>query len=278
MHVKASGLMCPYLRQRGFEVALKAVDINCDMGEAFGRWSIGDARDSAIMGLISSANIAAGFHAGDPNLMDDTVRLAVQHGVGIGAHPGYRDLQGFGRRKIAGSAKELVNDVVYQVGALREFARRYGASVQHVKPHGALYMEMAVNAELSGVFIDYMRQAAPGSFVFCMPGSATDVAARAAGQPAVREFYVDRDYDDTGSIVFVRDATRPDPSALAEKALRACVDGKVRTIAGNDLDVEFESLCIHSDTPGAEAILTRTREALVGAGIRIAPVSELVPT
>ena len=259
-------------------MVLRAVDINCDMGEAFGRWSIGDARDSAIMGLISSANIAAGFHAGDPNLIDDTVRLAVQHGVGIGAHPGYRDLQGFGRRKIAGSAKELVNDVVYQVGALREFARRYGASLQHVKPHGALYMEMAVNAELSGLFIDYMRQAAPGAFVFCMAGSATDAAARAAGQPVVREFYVDRDYDDTGSIVFVRDAVRVDPAALAAKALRACREGRVRTITGNDLTIDFESLCIHSDTPGAETILTQTREALVGAGIRIAPVSELVPT
>jgi UPF0271 protein len=258
-------------------VALKAVDINCDMGEAFGRWSIGDARDSTIMGLISSANIATGFHAGDPNLMDDTVRLAVQHGVGIGAHPGYRDLQGFGRRKIAGSAKELVNDIVYQVGALREFARRYGATLQHVKPHGALYMEMAVNAELSSVFVEYMRQAAPSSFVFCMPGSATDAAARAAGQPVVREFYVDRDYDDTGSIVFVRDAARPDPAVLAQKALRACTDGRVRTITGNDIGIEFESLCIHSDTPGAEAIITQTRDALIGAGIRIAPASELVP-
>ena len=207
--------------------------------------------------MISSANIATGFHAGDPNLMDETVRLAVQHGVGIGAHPGYRDLQGFGRRKINGSAKELVNDIVYQVGALREFARRHGASLQHVKPHGALYMEMAVNVELSSVFVEYMRQAAPSSFVFCMAGSATDVAARAAGQPVVREFYVDRDYDDTGSIVFVRDAARPDPAMLAQKVLRACTEGRVRTVTGNDIDVEFESICIHSDTPGAEAILAQ---------------------
>jgi len=247
------------------------------MGEAFGRWSIGDARDTALIALVSSANIATGFHAGDPNLMEETVRLAVQHGVGIGAHPGYRDLQGFGRRRIEGTPRELVNDIAYQVGALREFARRHGAGLQHVKPHGALYMEMAANAELSGVFIDYMRKAAPSAFVFCMPGSATYAAARAAGQPVVREFYVDRDYNDSGSIVFVREPVPSDPTALARKALRACMEGKVTSVTGNELDVEFESLCIHSDTPGAETILAQTREALVKAGIRIAPVSGPVP-
>ena len=119
------------------------------MGEAFGQWRLSDTDDAKLMELISSANIAAGFHAGDPNLMDATVRLATQHGVGIGVHPGYRDLQGFGRRKINGTADEIVNDMVYQIGALREFARRYGASLQHVKPHGALYMELAVNEALS---------------------------------------------------------------------------------------------------------------------------------
>ncbi len=253
-----------------------AVDLNCDLGEAFGRWRIGDARDAVLMGLISSANIATGFHAGDPNLMDETVRLAVEHGVGIGAHPGYRDLQGFGRRKIGGTAKELVNDMVYQVGALREFARRYGAALQHVKPHGALYMEMAVDAELSQIFIEYMRKAAPNSFVFCMAGSATHAAAIAAGHPAIREFYADRDYDDNGSIVFVRDAGQLDPDAIARKVIRACKDGTVRTVTGNDIHIDFESICIHSDTPGSEVIVTRTREALVGAGIRIAPVSEIV--
>ncbi len=252
------------------------VDINCDLGEAFGRWRIGDARDATLMGLISSANIAAGFHAGDPNLMDATVRLAVEHGVGVGAHPGYRDLQGFGRRKIGGTAKELVNDMVYQIGALREFTRRYGATLQHVKPHGALYMEMAVDPELSQIFVEYMRKAAPNCFVFCMAGSATYAAAIAAGQPVIREFYADRDYDDSGSIVFVRDAGQLDPDAIARKVIRACEDGTVRTVTGNDIHIDFELICIHSDTPGAEAIVTRTREALVGAGVRIAPVSEIV--
>jgi 5-oxoprolinase (ATP-hydrolysing) subunit A len=251
------------------------VDINCDMGEAFGRWRVGDTDDASLMPLISSANIATGFHAGDPNLMNETVRLAAEHGVGIGAHPGYNDLQGFGRRKIAGTAKELVNDVVYQVGALREFAHRHGARLQHVKPHGALYMEMAANSELSQIFVEYMRTAEPDAYIFCMGGSATWRAATDAGQPVVREFYADRDYDDSGSIVFTRDAGRPAPDAIARKVFRACTEGKVRTVGGNDIAIEFESICFHSDTLGALEIVRQMREMLVAAGIRIAPVCEM---
>ncbi|WP_434064263.1 5-oxoprolinase subunit PxpA [Pararhizobium gei] len=246
------------------------------MGEAFGRWRIGDTDDTSLMGFISSANIAAGFHAGDPNLMDETVRLAVTHGVGVGAHPGYNDLQGFGRRKIDGTARELVNDIIYQVGAIREFARRHGTRLQHIKPHGALYMEMAVNPELARIFVDYMRAAVPDTPVFCMGGSATYTAALEAGQPAIREFYADRDYNDTGSIVFTRDAGRPDPTAIASKVLRACRQGKVRTVSGNDIDIAFESVCFHSDTLGALDIVRTMRETLVANGIRIAPVSDII--
>lgn len=254
--------------------ALKdTIDINCDMGEAFGRWRIGDTSDHLLIPHISSANIAAGFHAGDPNLIDETVRLAAEHGVAIGAHPGFKDLQGFGRRRIAGSSKEIINDIVYQVGAVREFCRRHGTTVEHVKPHGALYMELADSADLSNVFIEYMRRAAPNAPVFCMGGSATDIAARQAGHPVVREFYADRDYGDDGWIVFTRDAGRPDPKAIAKKVLRACVEGKVRTVSGADIAIEFESICFHSDTLGALDIVARMREALVAEGIRISPAS-----
>jgi UPF0271 protein len=257
-------------------VAVEVVDINCDMGEAFGRWRVGDTDDASLMGLISSANIATGFHAGDPNLMDQTVKLAVEHGVAIGAHPGYDDLQGFGRRKINGTARELVNDIVYQVGAIREFARRHGATLQHVKPHGALYMEMAVNPELAQQFIAYMRVVAPNAFVFCMAGSATERAANEAGHPAAREFYADRDYDESGSIVFTRDAGRPDPAAIARKVVRACKDGLVTTITGRDIEVPFETICFHSDTLGALDIVRNMREALIAEGIRILPISEIM--
>ncbi|WP_142781714.1 5-oxoprolinase subunit PxpA [Agrobacterium sp. T29] len=254
----------------------KSVDINCDMGEAFGRWKIGDTTDTMLISHISSANIAAGFHAGDPNLIDDTVKLAMQHGVAVGAHPGYNDLQGFGRRKIAANNKELINDIIYQVGALREFCRSNGTTIRHVKPHGALYMELAANAELSDAFIQYMRVAAPDVPVFCMGISATYKAAKLLGHPVVREFYADRDYDDTGSIVFTRDAGRPDPVAIAQKVLRACAEGKVRTVKGRDIDIEFESICFHSDTLGALDIVKEMREALVTAGISITPSTHVL--
>ncbi|MEW9807685.1 5-oxoprolinase subunit PxpA [Mesorhizobium marinum] len=255
---------------------LSAVDLNCDMGEGFGRWSIADADDVSIMGLISSANIATGFHAGDPSLMDRTVKLAMQHGVGVGAHPGYRDLQGFGRRKIAGSAEEIVNDVIYQVGALREFARKHGTNLQHVKPHGALYMEIAVSADLSRGFVDFMRRAAPDAYIFCMGQSLTYQIAVEMGQPVVREFYADRDYDASGSIVFARQVGRTDPARVAEKVVRACREGKVRTVDGADIDIEFESICFHSDTPGCVEMAVAIRDALIASGVRIAPVSEIV--
>ena len=260
----------------GVQVGLDVVDINCDMGEAFGRWRIGDTDDGTLMGLISSANIAAGFHGGDPNLMDQTIRLAIEHGVGIGAHPGYHDLQGFGRRRINGTSREIVNDIIYQVGALREFVRRHGGTLQHVKPHGALYMEMAVNKDLSQIFIEYMRAAATEALVFCMDRSATYDAAIAAGQAVAREFYADRDYDESGSIVFTRDVGRPNPDAIAEKVLRACREGRVRTVSGVDIDIGFESICFHSDTLGALQIARKMRETLLANGIRIAPISTIV--
>jgi len=173
---------------------LTVIDISCDLGEGLGYWRIGDADDAELMEFISSANVATGFHAGDPNIMDATVRTAVRRGIRIGAHPGYRDLHGFGRRKVNGSAAEIVNDIVYQVGALREFCRRHGANLSHVKPHGALYMELARNEELSRLFVAAMRGISPGTAIFCMGVSETYRQAIAAGQPAVREFYADRDY------------------------------------------------------------------------------------
>lgn len=251
------------------------VDINCDMGEAFGHWRLSDADDAELMRLISSANIATGFHAGDPNLMDRSVRLAVENGVGIGAHPGYPDLQGFGRRRINGTVDEIINDIVYQTGALREFARRYGASLQHVKPHGALYMEIAANEAASRALVETMRKIAPDSFIFCMDVSHTYRIARELGQPTIREFYADRDYDQSGSIVFARQVGKLDPKAIGEKVARACVEGKVRTVDGTDISIEFDSICFHSDTPGSLDIAHAMREALAASNVKIAPATEI---
>ncbi|MHA7852281.1 5-oxoprolinase subunit PxpA [Roseovarius sp.] len=252
------------------------VDLNCDMGEGFGQWVLGEAPDEDLMALISSANIAAGFHAGDPNSMDRVVKLAQQYGVGLGAHPGYRDLQGFGRRYIRTSAEELVNDIVYQIGAIREFGRRYGIALQHVKPHGALYMEAAVNEELSQLMVDTLQKTSSDAIIFCMGISKTYEVAKRLGHPVVREFYADRDYDDTGSIVFKRQVARPDPEQIAAKCLRACQEGLVRTVDGNDIPIEFESICFHSDTPGALEIGRAIRSTLTDNGITIAAAATVL--
>jgi 5-oxoprolinase (ATP-hydrolysing) subunit A len=252
------------------------VDLNCDMGEGFGQWTLGEAPDEEIMRIISSANIAAGFHAGDPNAMDRVVRLAQTHGVGLGAHPGFNDLQGFGRRYIKASADELVNDVVYQIGALREFGRRHGIPLQHVKLHGALYMEAAVNEGLSQLLIDTLHKTCSNAIIFCMGASRTYEVARQSGYGVAREFYADRDYDSSGSIVFARQVARPDPGQIAAKCVRACKEGVVKTVEGHDIEIEFESICFHSDTPGALENGRAIRAALTEAGVTIAPAATVL--
>lgn len=252
------------------------VDLNCDMGEGFGQWVLGEAPDEDIMSLISSANIAAGFHAGDPNSMDRVIKLAHDYGVGLGAHPGYRDLQGFGRRYIKTSADELVNDIIYQIGAIREFGRRHGIGLQHVKPHGALYMEAAVNEELSQMIIDMLSKTSCETILFCMEASKTYELAKQSGYPVVREFYADRDYDNSGSIVFKRQVGRPNPEAVAAKCVKACKTGKVTTVEGDEIEIGFESICFHSDTPGALEMGKAIRTGLQEAGIKIASASTVL--
>ncbi|MFD1245125.1 5-oxoprolinase subunit PxpA [Paralysiella testudinis] len=245
------------------------IDLNSDMGEGFGIWRAGDGVDNDIMPLISSANIATGFHAGDPSIMNHTVGLAKQHSVGIGAHPGYRDLVGFGRRAINAGHSELINDMVYQMGALAAFARLHDMPVQHVKPHGALYMTLAADEDLSARFVDAVQAVNPDLYLFCMDISATYRAAARAGLRTVREFYGDRHYDNSGSIVFTRQIGALDAQAVAEKVLEACVNGRVKTVEGQWLDIEFESVCIHSDTPGALALIEATRTALAGENVQV---------
>lgn len=255
---------------------MKCVDLNSDIGEGFGPWTAGDGTDAQIMELISSANIATGFHAGDPNIMRSMVELACKNGIGIGAHPAYRDLVGFGRRYITASSTELVNDIVYQLGALREFARLSGGVMQHIKPHGALYMQAARDEELSRALIEALQRIEPTLYLFCMGTSVTYRIARELGQPVVREFYGDRDYDMSGSIVFTRRVGRLDPQTVARKVVRACVEGKVQTVEGPDIDIEFESICIHSDTPGALALIETARAELQAAGVPVRPLPEVM--
>ena len=252
----------------------QTIDLNSDMGESFGPWTIGDGVDEQLMPLISSANIATGFHAGDPNIMRRTVLLARQNGVGIGAHPGFRDLVGFGRRHINAPADELVNDMIYQLGALREFARLAGVKLQHIKPHGALYMHAARDETLSRALITALQIIEPTLYLFCMESSVTYRVACELGQPVVREFYADRDYDRSGSIVFTRRVGALEPAVVAAKVLRACTEGLVRTVEGEDIAIDFDSVCLHSDTPGALALLQATRQALAASNIRVASIAE----
>ncbi|MDQ0390366.1 5-oxoprolinase subunit PxpA [Labrys monachus] len=245
------------------------IDLGCDMGEAYGNWQLGSTDDAKLMTMISSAHIAAGFHAGDPNLMDRSVALALSNKVAIGVHPGFRDLQGFGRRRIVQSTEEMVNDIVYQVGALREFVHLHAGTVQHVKPHGALYMELAANEVASRAFVKMMRRVAPDAFIYCMGASETYRIAKELGQPVVREFYADREYDSTGKIVFTRKPDNYNPKSAADRVVRACLEGKVKPVDGPEIEVGFESICVHSDTPGSVDLLVAIREALGANGVEI---------
>lgn len=246
-------------------------DLNADMGESFGRWTLGD--DAALMPHLTSANIACGFHGGDAHVMRRTVALALEHGVGIGAHVGLPDLIGFGRRRLAISADELEDYVLYQAGALQAFVAAAGGRLQHVKPHGALYTMIVGDDEYARAVCEAV--AALGSdVVLLMPPDVANVAA-AAGVPFVPEGYVDLDYDAAGKLVLERVKQVRDPQQMGEKAVRLLREGKVRTIDGGDLELEVESICVHGDAPNAAQIAAAIRAALAEAGIQVAPLAEL---
>jgi UPF0271 protein len=239
------------------------IDLNCDMGESFGPWKMG--LDEQMMAYITSANVAGGFHAGDPHVMRRTVELARDHGVAVGSHAGFPDLVGFGRREMNATPREVQDDVLYQLGALREFARFYGMDVQHVKPHGALYMMAARDEALSRAIIEAIHRVDPNLILFCMQASVTyDLACR-MGQPVAAEFYADRGYNPDGTIVFTRGVDHePDAEHVAARVVRAVKEGKVRADNGQDIDVEVSTVCVHGDTPGAvnlaRVIVQRLRE------------------
>ena len=247
------------------------VDLNADMGESYGRWTLGD--DASLMPHLTSANIACGFHGGDPHVMRRTIALAAEHGVGIGAHVALPDLLGFGRRRLAISADELRDYVTYQSGALRAFADAEGARLQHVKPHGALYTMIVDNEEYSQAVCEAV--AALGPEVILLMPPAVGEAAAAVGVPFVPEGYVDLDYDSAGKLVLERVKQVRDPRQMGEKAVRLVREGKVRTIDGADLVLEVESICVHGDAPNAPEIAAAIRAALAEAGIDVAPLAEL---
>lgn len=247
------------------------VDFNCDMGESFGPYTFG--ADEELMRYISSANVAGGFHAGDPRVMRNTVALAKEHGVAVGVHNGYRDLVGFGRREIKGTAEEIHDELIYQLGALREFARLDGMEVQHVKPHGSLYMVAAREEEVSRAIIEAIQRVDPALVLYCMRSSVTYDLAQKMGQPTATEFFADREYNEQGQIVFTRRiAEKLDAEQVAERVLRGVTEGRVETVDGDDIEISADSICVHSDTPGAAAMAEAIVRKLGENGVGIRPV------
>jgi 5-oxoprolinase (ATP-hydrolysing) subunit A len=244
-------------------------DLNCDLGEGFGRWTLAD--DAALLALVSSANVACGFHAGDPGTMRRVTAVAVRRGVRIGAHVSYRDLAGFGRRFVDVPPVELADDVVYQLAALDGFARLAGDRVRYVKPHGALYNAIVHHEGQAHAVVDAVRAYDPTLPVMGLPGSAVLRAAEASGLPVLREAFADRAYQPTGALVPRGEpgAVLHDPGEVAERVLRLVGEGVVRAADGTDVAVEVDSVCVHSDTPGAVGLLTAVRARLDAAGVTV---------
>ena len=249
---------------------MKTIDLNCDMGESFGAWKMGD--DAAIMPLITSANVAAGFHAGDPGTIRETVRRAVDCGVAVGAHPSLPDLAGFGRRVMKVSAKEAYDLVLYQAGAVEAFARAAGAKLHHVKAHGALYNMAAKDEALADAIAKAVKDLGGGVILYALAGSAMmDAAARHAVR-AVGEVFADRSYQSDGTLTPRSEpgAMITDERASVAQVLMMVEQGKVRSVQGVEVPVEPGTLCLHGDQPGAVAFARALRETFASRGIAVA--------
>ena len=250
----------------------RRIDLNSDLGEGFGAFRAGD--DAALFPLISSANVACGFHGGDPRVMEWTVAAAKAHGVAVGAHPGFPDLVGFGRRELAATPDEVRTDTLYQIGALDAFCRAAGVRLQHVKAHGALYNHAVKDPALAAAIAAAAAVYDRGLIFLAQPGTALLAAAAAAGLPTAREGFADRAYNADGTLVSRRlpGAVIAEPEIAAERALRLVAEGKLTTIDGQELTLTIDSLCIHSDTPGAVAMARAIRRRFDAAGIAVRPL------
>jgi 5-oxoprolinase (ATP-hydrolysing) subunit A len=245
------------------------LDLNSDLGEGYGHWALGD--DAALLEVVTSANVACGFHAGDPATIDRTVRTATEHGVAVGAQVSYPDLVGFGRREIDVAPDDLTADVLYQIGALEAFARAAGSRVRYVKPHGALYNRIVRDPVQAAAVVEAVRRYDPTLPLLALPGSAAMQAAQEAGIPAVGEGFADRAYTGEGRLVSRREpgAVLHDPERVAARAVVMAKEGRVETVDGGEVAVQVRSLCVHGDTPGAVDLARAVRAALEEAGVAL---------
>lgn len=247
---------------------MSAIDLNSDLGESFGGYRVGD--DAAVLASVSSANVACGFHAGDPLGIRATCRAAVAAGVAIGAHPGYRDLAGFGRRFIDVDPHELTDEVIYQIGALQALARSVGGDVRYVKPHGALYHAIAAHDGQARAVVRAIREVDERLPLVVLPGSVAERVARDAGLRVVAEAFADRGYLPDGGLV--RRGTRGallESEAAAAQALRFARGEPIAAVDGSPLHLAAESICVHGDTPDAVRLARRIRSALELGGVEI---------
>jgi UPF0271 protein len=250
------------------------IDLNCDLGESFGAYALGN--DAAIMPLITSANIACGFHAGDPQVIARTVRLAVQHGVAIGAHPGFPDLVGFGRRALDATPDEVANDILYQIGALAAFARAEGTTLTHVKAHGALYNLAATRPPIARAIARAIARFDPKLILVGQPGSAMMDAAREQDIRFAREGFADRAYNRDGTLRSRREpgALIEDPQRAAAQALQMVREQTVTTPEGETIAMPVDTLCVHGDSAAVVEILRAVRGTLQQNGIVISAFRE----
>jgi UPF0271 protein len=248
------------------------IDLNCDMGESFGAWSMG--HDAEVMGSITSANVACGFHGGDPGVMRRTVRLARQRGVAVGAHPGLPDLVGFGRREMKVAPGELEDMMLYQIGALASIAAAEGVRMQHVKAHGALYNMTNGDPELAAAIARAVAAFDKSLILLGLPDSALVRAGEKAGLRTAAEAFADRAYEPDGSLASRRKAGSVihDPSVVIARAVRMVRDGGVEAVDGSWVPLKVDTICTHGDTPGAHELVRQLRAAFESSGVRVAPM------
>ena len=254
---------------------MPSIDLNADLGEGFGRWQLGD--DEALLDIVTSANVACGFHAGDAVTMHRICRLAVAKGVAIGAQVGYRDLAGFGRRRIDYDLDELRDDVLYQIGALAAFCRVAGGRVAYLKPHGALYNTAAVDVGQASAVVAAVRAYDAELPVLCQPGSTLARLAAEAGLTVVGEGFADRGYRADGTLQprSLPGAVIHDPEAVVARAVRMAVEGVVETADGGAaIECRVASICLHGDTPGAVSLAARVRAGLLERGLLVAAFNQ----
>jgi 5-oxoprolinase (ATP-hydrolysing) subunit A len=247
------------------------VDLNSDVGESFGRWQLGD--DDAVLAVVTSANVACGFHAGDPRTLRRTCETAAREGVVVGAQVGYRDLPGFGRRFIDVEPADLTDDVVYQIGALDGLARAAGTSVRYVKPHGALYNTAVHHEAQAQAVVDAVLAYDARLPLLGLPGSRLLALGERAGLRVVREAFADRGYTPEATLVPRREAGAllEDPEEVAARVVRLVTEGTLEAVDGSTVAVEADSVCVHGDSPGAVAMAQAVRAGLEAAGVTLQP-------